>query len=114
MKARASRMLSRMSSSRFRGSDGLEGINRICRHGGTNVGFQRLAVDDIDRTGKKTGDVILQANIGIDVLDGLRRDVDHDVDVAVRAIVATRPRAEQGGMRDATLAQRALVLPEPV
>src|SRR5450756_2770470 len=94
MKARASRMLSRMSINRFRGSFDLEGIDRVCRHGGANVGFERLAIDDIDRTGKKAGDVILQTHIGIDVLDGVGRNVDHDVDIAVGAIVATRSRSE--------------------
>ena len=63
---------------------------------------------------KRLIDGVRDADILKDVHRKLRRDLDHDGDVAVRAIIAPRPRAEQGGMTRPSPSQSALVMPEPV
>src|SRR5271165_1505963 len=76
--------------------------------------FQRFARDHIDRIAEEFGDIVLEPDIGIDVLNGLGIDIDQEIDIAIGSIVATHPRTEQGSMGDATLTQRVFVLPKPV
>src|SRR6266404_919194 len=75
-------------------SAGLEGIDRVSRRGGTDIGFETVAVHHVDGTIKQARDVILQARIVENGEMRLRIDLDHDVDIAVRTAVAPRHRAE--------------------
>ncbi len=58
------------------------------------MGFERRAVDHVNRTVEKLGDVILEPDIGVDILNSLGLDVDHDVDVALWCRRPARGRAE--------------------
>src|SRR5271168_3946768 len=109
-------MLSRMWKRYAFGFDRLEGIDRIPRRGGTDMGFQSLAVDHVNAAVEQARDMALQTHIVVNRHGGFRCwvDVDHDIGVAVGAVIAARARTEQGGMRDAACAQVALVLAKPV
>src|SRR5882724_1136872 len=73
---------------------GLEGIDRVSGRGGTDMGFETVAVHHVDGTIKQARDVILEASIVEHGEMRLRIDFDHDVDIAVRTAVAARHRAE--------------------
>src|SRR3979490_539758 len=72
----------------------LEGIDRVSRRGGTDIGFEAVAVHHVDGTSKQARDVILEARIVEHGDMRLRIDLDHDVDIAVRTPVAARHRAK--------------------
>src|SRR5713226_2438366 len=69
-------------------STGLEGIDRVGRRGGTDIGFEAVAVHHIDWTIKQARDVILEIHIVEHGEMRLRIDLDHDVDIAFRTAVA--------------------------
>src|ERR1700722_9340430 len=112
MNCRHSRMLSRISKRARRART--ESINRVTLRAGTNLRLQVGTVGDIDPGRKQILKIVFDADILEQVDIRLGCDLDHDVDVAVRALVATRVRSEQGRMRDAALTQGALVFPQPV
>src|SRR4030088_290813 len=73
---------------------GLKGIDRVSRRGGTDIGFEAVAVHHVDGTINQARDVILEASIVEHGEMRLRIDLDHDVDVAAGTAVAARHRAE--------------------
>ena len=77
-------------------SSGLERIDRVSRGGGTDMRFETVAVDHIDRPFEQAGDVLLEARIFEHGQMRRRIDLDHDVEVAVGPAVAARHRAEYG------------------
>src|ERR1700722_18674375 len=77
-------------------SSDLEGIDRIGRRGGTDIGLEAIAIHDVDRAIEKTRDVVLEACIVEHSETRLRVDLDHDVDIAVGTAVAACYRAENG------------------
>src|ERR1700687_3771679 len=80
--------------SRRAASTGLEGIDRVNRRGGAEIGFEAVAGYHVDGTIKQARDVILEASIVEHGEMRLRIDLDHDVDIAVRTVFAARHRAE--------------------
>src|SRR6266849_2614637 len=92
----------------------LEGIDGIGRCGGTHIRFEAVAAHDIDGPIEQAGDILLQANIVVDRDVGFGINLDHDVGVAVRAIVTPRTRAEQGSMGYTARAQSTLMLPKAI
>ena len=76
------------------------------------MGLQGFTVHDVDAAGEKSGNIIFQTHIGVNILHGIRFDIDHDVDIAVGPIVAARDRAEQSGVGYAARPQGGLVFPE--
>src|ERR1700687_3106971 len=80
--------------SRSAASAGLEGIDRINRRGGTDIGLEAVAVHHVDGTIKQARDEILEASIVEHGEMRLRIDFDHDIDIAVGTVVAARHRAE--------------------
>src|SRR5580704_7297573 len=90
-----------------------ERIDRVDGSRRPNIGLKVGPADDVYRLVKEPGDVILQPRVieNGDVRRGV--EVDHDVDIAARAIVAARPRAEQRSVTDAPRPQRGFVFLEP-
>src|SRR5271163_162611 len=91
-----------------------EGIDGIGRRGGTDIGFQAVAAYDVNGAVEQAGNVLLQAHIVVNRDAGVGINLNHDVGVAVGAVVAARARTEQRGMRHTARAQSALVLPQPL
>src|SRR6516162_9526537 len=89
-----------------------ESIDRVCGRGWPDIGLEAVAADDIDGAVEKFRDVILERNVFKDADPGSRIDLNHNIDVAVRPVVATRSRAKQGCVTDAPRAQRGLVRPQ--
>src|SRR5690242_7108168 len=84
-----------------------EGIDGISQGGRTDVGLQALAIDDINGLFEKTGDVFLQFDV-VEHRDPRGRiDFDHDIEVAVRPMIASCDRTKQGSMPYAALTQGA-------
>src|ERR1700683_5202611 len=110
MNSLTSSPLSRISNSASRAL--LESIHSFSLGGGPNVGFQMAMVGDVDRAREQVLKVLGNIHVFPQSNRGLRRDIDQNVNVAVGAMVAARVRAEQRRMRDATRAQRDLVLPQ--
>src|SRR5437588_3277617 len=75
-----------------------------------DIMFQSGAIDDIHRPLEEAGYIFFDACIVPEVWICLRIELHHDVDVAIRAIVAARGRAEQRGVRDAARPQCGLAL----
>src|ERR1019366_478972 len=92
----------------------LEGIDSVGRGSRTNIGFEAVAAHNVDGPVKQAGDIFLYSDVVVDRDVGFGIDLDHDVGVAVGAVIAPRARAEQGGMGHAALAQGAFVFPQPV
>ncbi len=90
--------------SAYAAAGALEGIDGVGRHGRTKIGFKSLAADDVHAAVEACCDVVFQSDIIEEADMGLRIDLDHDVDIAVRPIIASGPRAEQGDMRHAARA----------
>src|SRR5271170_7462262 len=89
-----------------RGSEGIDGVG--CRRRGY-VGFQRLAVYDIDRAVEQGRNIFLKSYVTPNSHMRLGIDLDHNIDVAVGPVVAARTRAEQSGMTDAARTQGGFV-----
>src|SRR5579864_2951122 len=106
--SRASNALSRMSKSACRARS--ESIDRLSLGGRPNERFQLSSVRDIDAAGKKIAEILGDRNIFEKADRRIWRDLDHDVDVAVRTLVAARSRPEQRGVRHAARAQGGFVL----
>jgi hypothetical protein len=76
------------------------------------MGFQAVSAHHIDGAIKQTGDVLFEScvienrNVSIGV------NLDHDVGVAVGAVIAVYARTEESGMSDAALPQGGLVFPK--
>lgn len=100
--------------SRSANSAALEGIYGIRGRGGTDIRFQAITTDDIDRPIKQARYEFLQAHIVVnrDVSVGI--DLNHNIRVAVRTIVAASARTEQSSVYYSPLAQDALVLSKPI
>src|ERR1700735_2502631 len=81
-----------------------EGINSIARGGRANVGVESVAAYNINGAVEQPCDVILKRDIFKDANRRCRIDFDHDVDVAVRPVVAASARAEQRRVTDAARA----------
>src|SRR5208282_2831792 len=77
-----------------------------------NVGFQMAAVCDVDPAREQVAKILRNGDIFPKSNRRVRSDLDQNVDVAVRPIVAASTRAEQRGVRDAPRAQSRLVLPQ--
>src|SRR5207302_2896034 len=89
-----------------------ERINRVGYYGGANVRLQPRAADNIDRAVEQTGDVVFQTGV-VEHRDMRHRiKFHHDIDVTVRAGVATCARTEQRGVTDAARAQGGFILPQ--
>src|SRR5437763_3469039 len=86
-----------------------ESIDGITRRRRAQMRLERLAVDHIYRPLEQTGDIIFQAHVVIDRAVRFGFELHQYVEVAVRPVVATRHRAEHGGVTDAARAQGALV-----
>src|SRR5438105_412045 len=82
-----------------------ECIDRVGHRLGTNVGFEPLAAYDVDGLIEKSCNVFLEFHIIENRDAGVRIEFDHDVDIAIRAVVTTSHRAEQGSMLDPAPAQ---------
>src|SRR5215468_4846957 len=95
-------------------SAGLERIDGIGRCGGTHIWFEAVAAHDIDGSIEQASDILLQANIVVNRDVGFGINLDHDVGVAVGAIVAPRTRTEQSSMGHAARTQSTLMLPKAV
>src|SRR5262249_11964636 len=76
--------------------------------------FHGHAIGYIDADRKEIFDAVHDADIVKQADRCVGTDFDHDVDIAVGLVVATRPRAEQGGARDTALAQGALVFAKAI
>jgi hypothetical protein len=74
------------------------------------VGFQVTMVDDVDRAREQVLKVLGDIDVFPQSDRRLRRNIDQNVNVAVGAMIVARMRAEQRRVRDATRAQRGLVL----
>src|ERR1700761_8089955 len=98
--------------SRSAESGDLEGIDRVSGCGRPNIRLQAVAAHHIDRAIKQTGDVLLQARIieNGDVSGGI--DLDHDVGVAVGAVIAAYTRTEKRSMSDTARPQGGFVFPK--
>src|SRR5260370_38475649 len=107
-------MLSRICKSRFSGSEDLEGIHGITFRRGAHIRLKRVAVDDVNPAREKCRYKVFQSYIVIHVLHDFRCDLNHDVNIAVRSVIATRARTKQGGMSHAPRPQRGLILPKTV
>jgi hypothetical protein len=81
-------------------SSASERIDHISGRWSAQIGLQSLAVNHINRSVEEASDVVLQANVIEERDMGLGIDIDHDIEIAVGPILATRHRAEHGGMRD--------------
>ena len=77
-------------------------------------GLKPVAVDHVNGPVKKSGNVAFESDIVINGHVGLGVNLNHNVGVAVGAIVAARARTEQGGMGNPAFAQGALVVAKPV
>src|SRR5438270_8786985 len=71
-----------------------------------DIMFQSGAIDDIHRPMEEAGYIFFDAYIVPEVWICLGIEFQHDVDVALGAVVAPGGRAEQRHMGDAALAQR--------
>jgi hypothetical protein len=84
-------------------------MRRLALRRGADERFQPAAIRNVDAGRKQVGEALRDFDV-LEYADGrLGRDLDHDVDVAVRASVAAHPRTEQRGVRDAARAQSGLV-----
>src|SRR5262249_19183966 len=101
-----------MSVSRRAVSCRSEGIDGVGRRGAGYVGFEGLAVDDIDRAVEQARDIVFQPDIPPYPAMSVRIELDQDVCVAVVAFLTPRARAEESRMRDAPGTQRRFVLPQ--
>jgi hypothetical protein len=72
--------------------------------------LERSPVDHIDRSLEQAGDVTLHADAIEDRDVRIGVEFDQNIDVAVGPVVATRDRAEQGGVANAPGAQGGLRL----
>src|SRR5271163_1900904 len=75
-------------------SAALEGIDRVSRRRGVDVGFKTVAVHDIDRAVEQAGDVLLETRI---VVHGKMRfgvDLNQYIDIALGAVIAACNRAK--------------------
>src|SRR5439155_105673 len=87
----------------------LEGIDHVPFHRRAQMRLQGLAVDHVNRYIEQTCNVIFQFDV-IEKSDvGLGIDIDYDIEVAVRPVLAPCHGAEHGGMRDAARAQHTLM-----
>jgi len=68
-----------------------------------NKRLQAHTVSYVHPNGKQIGQILGDANILEQVDMRVGSDFDHDIDVAVRTILAPRHRAEQRGMNDSAL-----------
>jgi hypothetical protein len=91
---------------------GLKGIDSIPGNWRAQIGLQALAIDHINASVKQSGNVILQSDVIEKRNVSLEIDIDHDIEVAVRPILAPGHGAEHGGMGYAPRAQYALVATE--
>ena len=71
-----------------------ERINRVCNRRWPDVRLQTVAADDINRLIKQFRDVILERDILVDADSRRRIDLDHDIDVALGPVIATRAGPE--------------------
>src|SRR5579862_5651801 len=93
-----------------RRSEGIDGVGRRLTG---QVGFQSLAVHDINGLVEQGRNIFLKPYVTPDPDMRLGIDLNHNIDVAVRPVVAACARAEQRGMTDAPRAQSRFVFPQP-
>src|SRR5215831_6175702 len=87
-----------------------QGINGFALGGWSYMGFQDGTVRNIDAHGEQVLDAVNNADIPKYVHPNVRRDLNHDIDVAVGGGIAARARTEQGGMSHPERLQRGFVL----
>lgn len=87
----------------------MNGISFRC---GADIWLQELAINDIDWTGEELRDEIFKPDVRINVSHSSRRDLNHNVDIAVRPCIAARVGSKERGMCDAPSPQSGLVLAE--
>src|ERR1700693_6236185 len=95
-------ILSRMSYSANRARS--ESIDRVAVGMGPNIGLHALAAHHVNAKRKQVLDAMLDADIPEQINVRIGRNIDHDVDVAVGTVFASRARTEQGRVRDAARA----------
>src|SRR5260370_22720625 len=83
-----------------------ERIDGVGCDGWPNVRLQPFPTRHIDRAVEQTGDIVLQAGVVENRNVGSGIEFNHDVDVAVGPIVATRTRAKDRRVPDAARARR--------
>src|SRR5215831_5448977 len=86
-----------------------ESIDGIASRWWLQVGLESRPVDHIDWPLEQACNKLLQANVIVDGPFGAGLEFDQNVEVAVRAVVAARNRAEHGRVRDAASAQGAFM-----
>src|SRR5260370_2182023 len=86
-----------------------EGIDGITRRRRAQMRLERRAVDHINWPLEETGDILFEADVIVDRPFGPGLKLHQYVEITVRPVVATRNRAEHGGVRHAARAQGALV-----
>ena len=84
-------------------------MDRVALGSGTYVRSQHRARCNVHFDGEQIGDEPDDADISVNIPDGGFIDVDQNIEIASGMRLAARNRAEEGGMQDATLAQRSLV-----
>src|SRR5260370_40315904 len=87
-----------------------EGINGFALAGWPYMGFQSGTVRNIDAHGEQVLDAVNNADILKHIHPNVRRNLNHDIDVAVGAGVAARARTEQGSMTYPERLQSGFVL----
>jgi hypothetical protein len=104
----ATSMLKRISDRPSRSVS--ESIDRVGRNLGSETRLQTFAADYIDRMVEHVGDKIFHAGIIDNRHDDRGIEIDQDVDIAVRAVIAARDGTEQRGVGDALRSQVCLAL----
>jgi len=80
----------------------------------SNTGFQGFPIDHVNRTVEEARDIILQSCIVEHRHDDRRIEIDQDVDVAIRSLLAASHGTEERGMGHPARAQGALVFSQPI
>ena len=69
---------------------GSERINGVSDGGGPDIGLQAVAPHHTDASIEQPGDVVLDSDVFIDSDPDSGIDLDHDIDIAVGALLAAR------------------------
>lgn len=84
-----------------------EGIDSVGRRGGSDVWFQAVAVDDVNRLIKEIGNIFLEFDLIENCDPRIRIDLDHDIDIAPGMVFTPRRRAEYAACKTPRLRKAA-------
>src|SRR5437764_1271901 len=90
----------------------LKGIDSVGRHGRADIGLQSLTAHHVHWSLEQARNVFFQADIIEHCHAHLGIKIDDNIEVTVGPVLATRRRAEHGGVVDAARTQRALMAAE--